>query len=151
MKWILTCFEQLSGMRINYHKSELVPINMGHDECTQFLDILQCVVGSFLVKYLGLPLHFENLKREDLQPLVDNLLKMMTGWRGRLLSSAAKKTLVQSVLASIPVYMLSFIKVPKWALKLIDTQLANYLWNDEEGNHKLHVANWPSVCMKKDF
>ena len=68
-----------------------------------------------------------------------------------MLSSTAKKTLVQSVLASIPVYMLSFFKFPKWTLKLIDTQLANYLWNDEEGNHKLHVANWPSVCMKKDF
>jgi hypothetical protein len=25
-KWILTCFIQLSGMRINYHKSELIGI-----------------------------------------------------------------------------------------------------------------------------
>ena len=23
MKWIFTCFEQMSGMRINYHKSEI--------------------------------------------------------------------------------------------------------------------------------
>jgi hypothetical protein len=28
MKWILTCFEQISGMRINYHKSELIAINV---------------------------------------------------------------------------------------------------------------------------
>jgi hypothetical protein len=27
LKWILTCFEMMSGMRINYNKSEIVPIN----------------------------------------------------------------------------------------------------------------------------
>jgi hypothetical protein len=28
LKWILTCFELMSGMRINYNKSKLVPINI---------------------------------------------------------------------------------------------------------------------------
>jgi hypothetical protein len=28
LKWIFTCFEQISGMRINFHKSELIPINI---------------------------------------------------------------------------------------------------------------------------
>jgi hypothetical protein len=28
LKWTLTCFELMSGMRVNYHKSELVPINI---------------------------------------------------------------------------------------------------------------------------
>jgi hypothetical protein len=28
MKWTLTCFEQISGMQINYHKSELMAINL---------------------------------------------------------------------------------------------------------------------------
>jgi hypothetical protein len=27
LKWVLTCFEQISGMRINYHESELIAIN----------------------------------------------------------------------------------------------------------------------------
>jgi hypothetical protein len=35
--------------------------------------------------------HFNNLKREDLQPLVDSLLSRMAGWRGKLLSSESKK------------------------------------------------------------
>jgi CRISPR/Cas system endoribonuclease Cas6 (RAMP superfamily) len=56
-----------------------------------FLEVFQCVVGQFHVKYLGLPLHFNKLKREDLQPLVDSLLSRMAGWRGKLLSSEAKK------------------------------------------------------------
>jgi hypothetical protein len=39
----------------------------------------------------------------------------------------------------------------KWALHLLDTQMANFMWNDEEGNHKINLANWPSICMKKGF
>jgi hypothetical protein len=58
---------------------------------------------------------------------------------------------MQAYLSSIPIYLLSFFKFPKWALKLLDTQLANFMWNDEEGNHQIHVANWPSVYMKKVF
>jgi hypothetical protein len=81
------------------------------------------------------------LKREDLQPLVDALLGRITGWRDKLLSSVAKGELVNSILASISIYLLSFFKFLKLALKLINTQLANCLWNDEEGNHKLNLAN----------
>jgi hypothetical protein len=25
------------------------------------------------------------------------------------------------------------------------------MWNNEEGNHKIHLANWSFVCMKKEF
>jgi hypothetical protein len=95
----------------------------------------------FSIKYLGIPLHYDKLKREDLQPLIDSLLSRLAGWRVKLLSSAAKRELVRSVLSSIPVYLLSFFKFPKWALKLINTQLANCLWNDEEGNNKIHLSN----------
>ena len=97
-------------MRINYHKSELIPINIEQKDCVQFVDIMQCVLGNFPIKYLGIPLHFSKLRREDLQPLVDNFLKRLAGWRGKLLSSAAKWELVQSCLASIPIYLLSFFK-----------------------------------------
>jgi hypothetical protein len=34
LKWTLTCFEMMSGMMINYHKSELVPINIESGEET---------------------------------------------------------------------------------------------------------------------
>lgn len=36
-------------------------------------------------------------------------------------------------------------------LGIEDTQMAHCLWNDFEGNRKLHLANWNLVCMKKEF
>jgi hypothetical protein len=136
-------------MRIHFHKSEIFPINIDVAETQPFLDIFQCVMGKFPVKYLGIPLHHDRLRREDLQPLTEIILKRITGWRGKLLSSAAKRILIQACLASIPIYLLSFLKFPKWALKLIDTQMANFMWNDEEGNHKIHLVNWLPFAFKK--
>lgn len=151
LKWILSCFEQVSGMRINYCKSELIPINMEPNEVDPFRNIFGCGIGSFPIKYLGIPLHHDKLMKEDVQPLVDKILKRMAGWRGKLLSYAGKLTLIKSCLASIPVYLLSFFKFPKWALALINTQMARCLWSDAEGGRKLHLANWPMMCMKKEF
>jgi hypothetical protein len=54
-------------------------------------------------------------------------------------------------LASIPIYLLSFIKFPKWAIKSLNTHLANCLWSDSDGKNKYHLANWESVSMAKDF
>jgi hypothetical protein len=35
LKWILTCFELMSGMRINYHKSEIAPTDSNDVEDTK--------------------------------------------------------------------------------------------------------------------
>jgi hypothetical protein len=36
LKWLLSYFEQMSGMGINLHKCDLVPINVDNDEAQMF-------------------------------------------------------------------------------------------------------------------
>lgn len=151
LKQVLTCFEQVSGMRINYHKSELVPVGLSEEEALNFSEVFHCPIGSFPIKYLGIPLHYDKLRREDIQPLIDKILKRIAGWRGKLLSYKGRLVLIQACLASIPIYLLSFFIFPKWALDMINTQMAHCLWNDFEGHRKLHLANWGMICMKREF
>lgn len=105
LKQILLWFEQVSSMRVNFHKSECIPMNLSNEDAHEVSHILNCPLGAFPMKYLGVPLHFEKLTREDLQPLVDKLLKRIAGWRGKLLSLAAKTTLIITCLSSIPIYI----------------------------------------------
>jgi hypothetical protein len=70
LKWLLTCFEQMSGMRINYHKSDLMPINLPEEDSNLFAQVFCCPVGKFPFKYLGVPMHYGNLRREDIQPVI---------------------------------------------------------------------------------
>ena len=71
-------------MRINYHKSALVLINVDSRDLEGFIDIFQCVEGSFPIKYLGVPLHFDKLSREDLQFLIDKILARIAGLEGEV-------------------------------------------------------------------
>ena len=68
------------------------------------LTVLQkkkCKKSEFPIKYLGVPLHYTKLRRKDLQPMVDKIIKRIVGWRGRLLSYAGRLTLLKACLASI--------------------------------------------------
>jgi hypothetical protein len=110
LKCVLMLFERVSGMKINFHKSELISMNFEEEYIHNAAHILSCPLP---VKYLGIPLYFDRLKREDVQPLLDKLIKRMTGWRGSLLAYSSRLTLVKIYLASIPIYLLSFLKFPK--------------------------------------
>ena len=109
--------------------------------------------GSYLIVIspTRIPLHYEKLRREDIQPLIDKTMKGIAGWRGKLLSYKGRLVLIQTCLASIPVYLLSFFKFPKWAIYMINSQMANCPWNDFEGHIKLHLASRKKVCPKNDF
>jgi hypothetical protein len=151
LKGVLTCFEKVSGMKINYNKSELIPLALEADRINSFVEIFGCALVSFPIKYLGIPLHYDKLRREDIQHLIDKILKIIAGWRGKFLSYAARVALIKACLASIPVYLLSFFKFPKWALDLINSEMENCLGKEFEGHRKLHIANWHLVCMKKEY
>jgi hypothetical protein len=151
LKSNLIWFENLSRIRINYHKSELIPINLSSEQIFVAAQIFGCPVGSFPINYLVIPLHHDKLRREDIQPLIDNILKKVASWRGKLLSHVAKVTLIQSFLASVPVYLLSFIKFPKWAIKTLNSHFPTAFGVYTKGKHKYHLANWESVAMRKEF
>jgi hypothetical protein len=75
MKMILTYFEKMFGMKLNYNKSEMIPMNLLDQEKENFKNIFGYLVRVFPTKYLGIPLHYEKIKRGDLQPLVDKIVK----------------------------------------------------------------------------
>jgi hypothetical protein len=82
-------------------------------------------MGSFPFRYLCVPLHHDKLRSEDIQPVVDKIINKVLGWKGKLMSYSARLTLLKAYLASIPIYLMSVIKFPKWAIKAINSQMSN--------------------------
>jgi hypothetical protein len=42
LKWLLVLFEQISGIRINFNKSDLIPINVNSEECNVLAQVIGC-------------------------------------------------------------------------------------------------------------
>jgi hypothetical protein len=88
-----------TGIKINYHQSDLVPINPAEEETQIYARTFCCKLGSFPFKYLGVHLHHEKLRREDIQHVVDQIMNTIPGWQGRLISYAARLALLKAYLA----------------------------------------------------
>lgn len=50
---LLHCFENVSGLRINYQKSEVLVLGGSENEQIRVAEMLNCKVGSLLIKVLG--------------------------------------------------------------------------------------------------
>ena len=51
----LSCFQVFTGLKVNFGKSEIVPVGEVNN-LDALVNILHCRVGSLLMKYLGMPL-----------------------------------------------------------------------------------------------
>jgi hypothetical protein len=61
LKWILIAFEDLSGLKINFEKSEMVPLNISDDLGLFLANSLGCKLTQLSIIYLGVPLHYKKL------------------------------------------------------------------------------------------
>jgi hypothetical protein len=61
MKLILCIFKQLSGLKINFHKSELFCFGKVKEMEQLYMQIMGCEAGVLPIKYLGIPVHYRTL------------------------------------------------------------------------------------------
>jgi hypothetical protein len=108
MKLLLGAFEQISGLKINFHKSEVLCFGDAQDSLESYLELFGCKHGDFPLKYLGLPIHFKKLRNSDWKIIEERVEKRLASWKGKHLSIGGRLTLINSVLNSLPLYMMSF-------------------------------------------
>ena len=65
MKLLLCLFEQLSGLKINFHKSELFCFGRAKDEQEAYKQLFGCELGSMSFTYLGIPFHHRKLSNNE--------------------------------------------------------------------------------------
>lgn len=65
LKIVLCTFEKLSGLKINFHKSELFCMRETKRMSETFVQIFGCREGSFPFKYLGIPMSHHKLPNKD--------------------------------------------------------------------------------------
>ena len=65
MKFLLYCFEWMSGLKINYHKSEVIVFGVEEEEQQRIANMLNCKIGKLPMTYLGIPISEKNLRLKD--------------------------------------------------------------------------------------
>lgn len=128
VKRILRCFELVSGLKINFHKSSICGIGVPESELEEFASRLHCKYRKLPLMYLGLPLGANPRLKKTWQPILDKCKARLASWKRKLLSFGGRLMLIKSVLSNLPTYYLSLFKLPSSVAKAFDKIRPNFLW-----------------------
>jgi hypothetical protein len=65
-KVVHNTFQQLSGLKINFHKSELFCYGAAKDCEQEYARLFGCKLGGFPFRYLGIPMNHKKLSNKDM-------------------------------------------------------------------------------------
>jgi hypothetical protein len=150
MKAILRWFELMSGLKVNFSKSKLYGINVESGLLSVAAKFLNCLLGSMPFMYLGLPVGANPRKEETWKPVVESLKNRLFSWQNRYISFGGRVTLINSVLASLPIFYLSFMKMPVKVWKVLVSIQRNFLWGGASGKKKIAWVKWSDICRSKE-
>ena len=149
VKAILISFELMSGLKINFHKCELIAMGVEPDEGSRIADLFNCKVGKFPFTYLGLPIDTKRPTIEDWDPLCGKVRGRVCPWRGKFLSKAARLILTNSSLSSLPMFAMGLFLLAEGVHAKFDTPRAKFFWEGTSPNRKYHMVKWALVCRPK--
>jgi hypothetical protein len=75
MTLLLCVFEHLSGVKINFHKSELFCYGDAKECQEQYTELFGCDMGKFHFKYLGILMHHKKISNADWKIIEEKLKK----------------------------------------------------------------------------
>ena len=58
--------------------------------------------------------------------------------------------MINSVLTSMPMFLLSFFEIPKGVRKRLDFFRSRFFWQSDEAKRKYRLARWDILCRPKD-
>lgn len=149
VKAILLCFELMSGLKINFHKCEVVSIGMDAAESLRVANLLNCKLGKFPFTYLGLPIAAKKCSIADWEPLNTKVADWVCPWRGRFMSSGARLILTNSSLSSLPMCAMGLFLLADGVHTKMDTPRARFFWEVAGPKRKYHMVEWQAVCRPK--
>jgi hypothetical protein len=129
---MLNSFADSTGLHVNYHKSNIYPINVSDQKLALLANTFHCKVGTMPFTYLGLPLGLKNptwerfspsfrRSKEDLRQLLSFYLRLVDyKWLMRYFMCTLKLP------TYFPTYFMCTLKLPTY-LRLVDYKWSFYL------------------------
>jgi hypothetical protein len=119
LKGLLQSFGESTGLKVNYSKSLMVPINLSDQKLEHLARTFDCNKGDLPFTYLGLPLGLTKPKIVDFSPLVSKCERRLIS-TSLFLSQDGRSQLTNSVITALPTFSMCTFKLHITALEQID-------------------------------
>jgi len=106
LKSVLNSFADSTGLKVNYRKTMMLPINMTDESLDHLARTFGCSKGSLPFTYLGLPLGLTKPKVQDYLPLVNKCERRLASV-STFLSQAGRLELTNAVFTAPPTFYIA--------------------------------------------
>ncbi|KAL5179850.1 putative ribonuclease H protein [Glycine soja] len=149
IKAILRGFELASGLKINFAKSQFWVIGDGVNWAREAANNLNCQQLECPFLYLGIPIGANPSSQLVWEPIITKFKSKLVKWAQKNISMAGKVTLINYVLNALPIYLLSFFKIPQKVVKKLISLQRNFLWGGDIDQKKIPWVKWTDLCLPK--
>ena len=136
LKFLLLCFEDMPGLKINFYKSEVIVLDENIQEQQRVANMLNSKLGSLPFTYLGLPISDRKLTVEQWNFLVNKLADRVEVWMGRLLSSEGRLILSNSCLDALPTFAMGLFLMQDGVHAKFNLVRDIFFWEGSGPKHK---------------
>jgi hypothetical protein len=124
-KFLLYCFENMSGLKLNYQKSDVIVVGGSEEEQSNVAVLFNCNIGNLPMKYLGVMISDKHMSSSDVDYVHLKVEKKLPTWQSVGLTSGRKAVLIQSCLSSIPNYTMGIYMLQDEIHQKMDSARAN--------------------------
>lgn len=149
LKALLRGFEMASGLKVNFSKSCLIGINVDREFMDMACNFLNCNEGTLPFKYLGLPVGANPSRMSTWDPLLEHVSSRLNSWGNKFISFGGRIVLLNAVINAIPIFYLSFLKMPGKVWRNLVRIQREFLWGGVERGRKINWVKWRTVCQPK--
>jgi hypothetical protein len=150
LKILFCAFEKLSGLKINFHKSEMYYFEEAKELPDEYLTIFGCHSGFFPFKYLGISMNYRKLSNKDWKLVEERIEKRLSSWKGKYLLVGGRLVSINLMLMSLLLFTMSFFEVPRGVLEKIDFYRSIFYWQSDDHKKKYRLAKWNIICQPRD-
>ena len=142
-------FAVWSGLKISIEKSTIYMAGVSAEEKSRILTNFPLAEGTLHVRYLGLPLMTQGMKKQDYQPLVEKIRCRINTWTSRFLSYAGRLQLIKVVIMSIVNFWSAAFRLPSQCVKEVEHLCSAFLWTGPTLRTTAAKVSSRDVCREK--
>ena len=136
---MLDLFEIISGMKVNFDKSEIAKLGSLKNEEYQLLKEVKFTESSLKILGVNIPTNgnHNTLINMNYNPVLKKIKEKISQWSKRSLTLFGKATIIKSLILPQIIYLLSNLpSPPQTYLKEIDDLIFNFIWNNKRAKIK---------------
>jgi hypothetical protein len=122
LKLLLYIFESMSGLKINFEKSEVLLIQNDHAKLQIYTELFNCQAGSWPIK------------------------QGMEGWMSGSMSIGGRVTKIDACLSNSAVYQMSLRLLHKTNIEGMEKPIRSFLWASTQRKRRYHLVKWKVIC-----